>query len=170
MPDNSYNVEVGRRMRAARKSLRLSLSRVQELSQGEFRSSVLGAYERGDRRITIERLHRLADIYGIPVELLLPPSDETPPPLGLEVIDLREPIDLTQVDRLVGGDKAADILNLRDLVIELCDEAVRASAMRMTSDAPMAIDLYRTTLQHVGSLIGSVQTAAADLRRVPQDH
>ena len=28
----------------------------------------------------------------------------------------------------------------------------------MTSDAPMAIDLYRTTLQHVGSLIGSVGT------------
>jgi transcriptional regulator with XRE-family HTH domain len=168
MADNGYNVEVGRRMRDARRSLRLSLSRVQEISQGEFRSSVLGAYERGDRRITIERLHRLAAIYGIPVERMLPPPDEPASSGSPDVIDLREPIDLAQVDRLVASDKQVDIHTLRNLAIELHDEAVRAAAMRIAAGDPMAIAEYRASLQNVVSLIGSLQAVATDLLRLPR--
>ena len=39
----------------------------------EFKASVLGAYERGDRAISVQRLQRLASFYSIPVDSLLPP-------------------------------------------------------------------------------------------------
>lgn len=41
-------------------------------SQQEFKASVLGAYERGERSISVPRLERLAKFYGVPVDHLLP--------------------------------------------------------------------------------------------------
>ena len=45
-------------------------------SNNEFKSSVLGAYERGERSISVQRLHRLAQIYAIDVAHLIPSIDE----------------------------------------------------------------------------------------------
>ncbi len=45
-------------------------------SNNEFKSSVLGAYERGERSISVQRLHRLAQIYAIEVAHLIPSADE----------------------------------------------------------------------------------------------
>lgn len=53
-------------------------------SDAEFRASVVGAYERGERAISVPRLKRLAELYTVPVEQLLPGDDP-----GGEVIDLR---------------------------------------------------------------------------------
>jgi transcriptional regulator with XRE-family HTH domain len=36
---------------------------------------VLGAYERGERAISVPRLQRLAKLYDVPVDQLLPPDD-----------------------------------------------------------------------------------------------
>ena len=55
---------------------RLSLDAVEELSKGEFKASVLGAYERGERAVSVPRLARLAAVYEVPVDLLLPADDE----------------------------------------------------------------------------------------------
>jgi transcriptional regulator with XRE-family HTH domain len=38
----------------------------------EFKASVLGAYERGERAISVPRLLRLAEIYEVPGDQLLP--------------------------------------------------------------------------------------------------
>ena len=38
----------------------------------EFKASVLGAYERGERAISVPRLLRLAEIYEVPADQLLP--------------------------------------------------------------------------------------------------
>ena len=38
----------------------------------EFKASVLGAYERGERAISVPRLQRLARFYSVPVDQLLP--------------------------------------------------------------------------------------------------
>ena len=42
------------------------------MSDQEFKASVLGAYERGERAISVPRLQRLAKLYDVPVDQLLP--------------------------------------------------------------------------------------------------
>ncbi len=73
MPDDRRTVDalVGERLRAVRKQRRMTLGEVEAVSGGEFRTSVLGAYERGERGVAVNRLLRLAELYGVaPAELL----------------------------------------------------------------------------------------------------
>src|SRR5437879_12323964 len=67
-----YAERVGQRLRQVRKQQRLSLQAVEAASNQEFRASVLGAYERGERAISVPRLQRLAKFYNVPVDQLLP--------------------------------------------------------------------------------------------------
>ncbi len=71
-----YARAVGSRLRAVRKQMRLSLQAVEAMSEQEFKASVLGAYERGERAISVPRLQRLAKLYDVPVDQLLPHEDE----------------------------------------------------------------------------------------------
>lgn len=73
-----YAQAVGSRLRAVRRQKRLSLQAVEKASGEEFKASVLGAYERGERTISVPRLQRLAQIYDVPVDQLLP-SDTSDP-------------------------------------------------------------------------------------------
>jgi transcriptional regulator with XRE-family HTH domain len=73
----SYGRKVGERLRAIRRQKRLSLQEVEAASNQEFKASVLGAYERGERAISVPRLQRLARFYSVPVDQLLP-KDEGP--------------------------------------------------------------------------------------------
>ncbi|MCL2396230.1 MAG: transcriptional regulator [Acidimicrobiaceae bacterium] len=68
----AYAKEVGLRLRDIRRQQGLSLQAVAEASEREFKASVLGAYERGERMISVLRLQRLAELYGVPVDQLLP--------------------------------------------------------------------------------------------------
>lgn len=67
-----YARRVGERLRFVRKQKRLSLQAVEAASNHEFKASVLGAYERGERSISVPRLQRLAQFYSVPVDQLLP--------------------------------------------------------------------------------------------------
>ena len=71
----AYARAVGSRLRAMRKQMRLSLQAVEAMSDQEFKASVLGAYERGERAISVPRLQRLAKLYDVPVDQLLPNDD-----------------------------------------------------------------------------------------------
>ncbi len=82
--DATYLRRVGLRLRDVRRSKRLSLHEVESESQKEFKASVLGAYERGERAISVPRLQRLARFYSVPIDHLIPPIDA---PTG-DVIDL----------------------------------------------------------------------------------
>jgi transcriptional regulator with XRE-family HTH domain len=73
----AYARAVGARLRAMRKQMRLSLQAVEAMSDQEFKASVLGAYERGERAISVPRLQRLAKLYDVPVDQLLPPDDDS---------------------------------------------------------------------------------------------
>ena len=73
----AYAQAVGARLRTMRKQMRLSLQAVEAMSEQEFKASVLGAYERGERAISVPRLQRLAKLYDVPVDQLLPPDDAT---------------------------------------------------------------------------------------------
>ncbi|MGA1244522.1 MAG: helix-turn-helix domain-containing protein, partial [Ilumatobacteraceae bacterium] len=50
--DVDYSRRVGERLRAIRRQKKLSLHEVDEVSKGEFKASVVGAYERGERAIS----------------------------------------------------------------------------------------------------------------------
>ncbi len=75
-PALTYARRVGQRLRAIRRQKRLSLQEVEASSGQEFKASVLGAYERGERVISVPRLQRLAGYYDVPVDQLLPPNGD----------------------------------------------------------------------------------------------
>ena len=95
----SYNEEVGERLRSIRRQRGFSLQDVQRISEGEFKAAVLGAYERGERSLSVPRLHRLAGYYGVPVVQLLPPE-----PAAVTIDPDREAvtIDLERLGNLAG--------------------------------------------------------------------
>jgi transcriptional regulator with XRE-family HTH domain len=117
-----YSKRVGERLRAIRRQKRLSLQEVEASSTQEFKASVLGAYERGERAISVPRLQRLARFYNVPVDQLLP-ADVGPSfglaPVAETVIDLTDrpvrregesiTIDLTRLEKLSGPE--AEMLN-----------------------------------------------------------
>lgn len=69
---NDFNAALGQRLRAARRHRGWSLGDVESHTGGEFKASVVGAYERGERAISVQRLVSLADIYGATAADLLP--------------------------------------------------------------------------------------------------
>jgi len=71
-PMRAYAYRVGQRLRSIRRQKGLSLQEVESTSSQEFKASVLGAYERGERIISVSRLQRLAGLYNVPVDQLLP--------------------------------------------------------------------------------------------------
>ena len=95
----SYNERVGERLRSIRRQRGFSLQDVQSASEGEFKAAVLGAYERGERSLSVPRLHRLAGYYGVPVIQLLPPE----PSAGIaQQSGDKVTIDLGRLDQLDG--------------------------------------------------------------------
>lgn len=75
MDKDPVNVRVGERLKAVRRKKRLTLEQVQEQSGGQFKASVLGAYERGERTLSVPRLVALMKFYEVPVDQVLPLDD-----------------------------------------------------------------------------------------------
>ncbi len=156
------SVQIGDRLRAIRRQQGLSLHDVEARSKQEFKASVLGAYERGERALSVSRLLRLADLYDVPSDQLLPRS-------AADVeIDLTHgaedahalTIDLVRLNQLEEPD--ADVLaryastiqlqrqdfNGRMLTIRRDDVRVLAAVLGRSPD-----DLG-TRLQQLGLLVG----------------
>lgn len=72
----AYTRMVGRRLRTVREQRLYSLRDVERESASEFTSSVVSAYERGERMMSVQRLDRLARFYDVPIEHLLPSNGE----------------------------------------------------------------------------------------------
>src|SRR3954463_13788713 len=106
MPTN-YARRVGERLRLIRKQKGLSLQDVEASSTQEFKASVLGAYERGERAISVPRLQRLPRFYAVPVDQLLPREEGD---TGADVVDLTE-----SGARDVRQQITIDLARLRDL-------------------------------------------------------
>src|SRR3954454_9152169 len=73
---STIGVQVGDRLRAIRRQKGLSLHEVEARSGQEFKASVLGAYERGERALSVARLVRLAELYDVPPDQLMPRDSE----------------------------------------------------------------------------------------------
>ena len=70
--EGRYAELLGERLRRVRQQQGLSLHEVEDHSEGALKASVVGAYERGERAVSIIRLERLAAFYRVPVAELLP--------------------------------------------------------------------------------------------------
>ena len=155
-----YNVRVGERLRAIRRQKKLSLQEVEAISHEEFKASVLGAYERGERSISLPRLRRLADFYDVPIEQLLPKevqladgrSASTSSKLAIDLVKLAtidgpgfatlsRYLSMIQVQR---GDFNGKVLTVRA-------DDVRAIAVMLD----VAIDDVRVHLEEIGILFHS---------------
>jgi transcriptional regulator with XRE-family HTH domain len=117
--DDGYGRRVGERLRLIRRQKGLSLQDVEATSGQKFKASVLGAYERGERAISVPRLHRLAAFYAIPADQLLPRDDADP-----RVIDLTD-----APGSAVSGPVILDLLRLRELEVPGAEMLVRYLSM-----------------------------------------
>jgi transcriptional regulator with XRE-family HTH domain len=112
--DEAYGRRVGERLRAIRRQKGLSLQEVEASSRQEFKASVVGAYERGERAISVPRLQRLAIFYNVPVDQLLPREGA-----DSRIVDLTERA--TSAPRSV----TIDLARLRELQIPGGDLLIR---------------------------------------------
>jgi transcriptional regulator with XRE-family HTH domain len=101
----NYSLKVGERLRLVRRQKRLSLQEVEAESSHEFKASVLGAYERGERAISVPRLSRLAHFYQVPVGQLLPRGDGVVDDSSTS-LDQQVTIDLDRLARVPGAEAA----------------------------------------------------------------
>ncbi len=146
--NGAYAGKVGTRLRAIRRQKRLSLQDVEASSNQEFKASVLGAYERGERAISVPRLQRLARFYRVPVDQLLPGDDG--PDFGPRPGDGDLVIDLTQSRTSIRGDE-------RSVKIDL------ASMERLEgTDAEMLTRYLRMIQVQRGDFNGRVLTVRRD--------
>jgi transcriptional regulator with XRE-family HTH domain len=97
-----YSVLVGERLRTIRKQKRLSLHEVEAQTDQEFKASVLGAYERGERALSLPRLDRLAQFYKVPIDQLLPRDNTSVGEQG-DAGRQKLAIDITKLTQLTGA-------------------------------------------------------------------
>ena len=101
----NYSLKVGERLRLVRRQKRMSLQEVEAESDYEFKASVLGAYERGERAISVPRLSRLAGFYEVSVGQLLPKGDGVSDDSSIS-LDQQVTIDLGLLARVPGVEAA----------------------------------------------------------------
>lgn len=101
----NYSLRVGERLRLVRRQKRMSLQEVEAESGYEFKASVLGAYERGERAISVPRLSRLAHFYEVLVGHLLPRGDGITEDPGA-ILDRQVTINLDRLTRVPGAEAA----------------------------------------------------------------
>lgn len=110
-----YNDKVGDRLRSIRRQRGLSLQEVQRLSGGEFKAAVVGAYERGERSLSLPRLQRLSQFFQVPISHFLPQEEaaaaRTMEPLPAGGVT----IDLNRLERLSGTESVVFTRFLRSI-------------------------------------------------------
>lgn len=158
----AYARRVGERLRTIRRQKGMSLHEVEHASDQEFKASVLGAYERGERAISVPRLQRLARFYNVPVDQLLPPAPEggfgsrlggadgtdVTAPRTVTAPDAKVTIDLTRLEGLSGPE--ADMLHRYASMIQMQRQDFNGRVLTIRGD-----DL-RTIACLIGSDLGQM--------------
>lgn len=166
----SYAQRVGERLRDVRRQHRLSLQAVEAESGFEFKASVLGAYERGERAISVPRLQRLARFYNVPVDQLLPRDVAGEPNWARSagaVIDLREPdapdaeergvtIDLTRLELTEAPERELLARYLATIQVQRQDFNGRVLTIRR-EDLRAIAALFDTKPAQVRRLLGELE-------------
>jgi transcriptional regulator with XRE-family HTH domain len=98
-----YARALGERLRGIRLQKGMSLYDVQQRSGGTWKAAVIGAYERGDRNVTVAKLSELAEFYGVPMGEILP--EDAPAPSSGGDRRRRFVLDLSSLERMPDGDR-----------------------------------------------------------------
>ncbi len=120
---DKFSAALGGRLRAARRQRGWSLSDVESLTDGEFKASVVGAYERGERAMSVQRLVRVAEVYAINPADLLPATSPSE----------HSVIDLTKLE-----DSQGDLADRYLAAIELLRSGVESSEIRAADRVVLA--------------------------------
>lgn len=139
--------DLGKALRQAREERGLSLREASRRSQGRFTPSGIAGYERGERRISVERMCALSEVYGVRPERLLATALH---PSGVAPVE----IDLSALERLPP--------ELRSLLVGYIEEVL---TMRGPAD-PDRISLRSGDLE---ILAGSAPGSVAELYRRMRD-
>ncbi|HEX2155043.1 MAG TPA: helix-turn-helix transcriptional regulator [Acidimicrobiia bacterium] len=136
MVEERFNRALGMRLRAARRHRGLSLTEVESLSNDEFKASVVGAYERGDRALSVQRLVGLADLYGVPVHQLIPAPADVGAPGVDTTIDLSAMADQPElVDRFLEAIHAMRSDELTEFAVRRSDLAILSTLVAAVPQA-----------------------------------
>ncbi len=144
-----FNQRLGSHLRRLRKQKGLSLLDVEAASGKEFKASVLGAYERGERAISAARLARLSELYRLPLRAMLPteesPGVESGPAQGVAV-------DLLRLDEVDAPEGKALARYLKIVQSQRGEWASRVVSLRTEDVRALASALDRTAEDFVRRL------------------
>jgi transcriptional regulator with XRE-family HTH domain len=149
--NEEYAQAVGDRLRNIRTQKGMSLHDVQEASGGKWKAAVVGAYERGDRNVTVARLAELAAFYGVPVTELLPGDDE--PAAAAQAGPARVILDLEQLDRLPEQQRAPLTRFATAIQVQRGDFNGRVLTIRQDDLMALAL-LYQTNAEELSRRLG----------------
>jgi transcriptional regulator with XRE-family HTH domain len=149
--NEEYARAVGDRLRNIRAQKGMSLHDVQEASGGKWKAAVVGAYERGDRNVTITRLAELAGFYGVPVTEFLPEENEAAG--TAQSGPTRVILDLEQLDRLPEGQRAPLTRFATAIQVQRGDFNGRVLTIRQDDLMALAI-LYHTSAEELSRRLG----------------
>ena len=146
-----YAGQLGERLRRIRIQKGMSLQDVQQASKGKWKAAVVGAYERGDRNVTVGRLHELADFYDVPISELLPDAgDATPVHTDQR---RRVVLDLEGLSRVPEADR--DPLSRFTHAIQIQRGDYNGRVLTIREDDLMALALlYQTTADELSRRLG----------------
>jgi transcriptional regulator with XRE-family HTH domain len=153
-----YRRLLGQRIRQIRQQRGLSLQEVEARTGEEFKSSVLGAYERGERSLSVGRLMRLAAFYEVPVDQMLPGAGGV---AGRTAAEERPPlrIDLTRVARLGGVE--GDFLRRQLGLLQLRRQDFNGRVMTLRfDDQRMVAGIFNVREERVRAHLESLELLA----------
>lgn len=131
---------LGERLRAIRQQKGWSLKEVEKKSRGRFKASALGAYERGERNLSVPRLNDLSRFYKVPLEyFLVNEGDANYLPKSEHLT-----IDLKKLDKLPQKDKNPFLRYLQLIQSQRGDFNDKVISIRRDDMIPLSF-LYHTT-------------------------
>ena len=142
MEAREYAKSLGENLRKIRQQKRMSLQDVQASSKGKWKAAVIGAYERGDRNVTVGRLHELAGFYDVPISELLP---EDPSATRVHTEQRRRVVlDLDSLEKLSVADRDPLARFMSAIQLQRGDFNGRVLTIREDDLMSLAL-LYQTT-------------------------
>jgi transcriptional regulator with XRE-family HTH domain len=141
--NGDYAKALGERLRSIRLQKNMSLQDVQQASGEKWKAAVVGAYERGDRNVTVSKLSELADFYGVPVSEIIPDDGSAVAP-GSPENRRRVVIDLEGLSRVPEQDR--DYITRFATAIQVQRGDFNGRVLTIREDDLMALAMiYQTT-------------------------
>ncbi len=153
---------LGDKLRKIRLQKGMSLQDVQQASGGKWKAAVIGAYERGDRNVTVAKLFELSEFYGVPLSEMLP-EDETAAAPALPERGRRVVLSLEELEQVPESER--NPLSRFATFIQIQRGDFNGRVLTIREDDLMALALlYETTADELARRLTEWGLLAADVR------